>query len=413
MQIFQEIVLYFFFFVGIYFEVFILFTFVLHKPRINADGSRSFELSHYPSVTIVVPCWNDGAGLAKTIDSLKQLDYPKDKLKILAVDDGSTDNSWAIMQQYKTKYPDIQIHHKENGGKHTALNYGITTCTTDLIGCLDADSEVDKYTLKKLVSRFDNPKTMAVTPAMKIHNPKTIVQMIQSAEYIFGILVKKVMGILGAIHVTPGPFTIFRRTLFDKIGLFRPAHNTEDMEIAFRMHSHHQEIDNVHNAWVYTTGPSTVYKLYRQRVRWTYGFLQNCRDYKHLFFNPKYGNLGFLTLPVAFALIISVIFTVGFLVYRILHNIYQLYIQWRTVGFLWPHVTFNWFFISTKAHLVLGIFIYTLMLTLLLSAQRLVGERPIPNRAMLYYFLIYPFISPFWILRSIYNAIVSKKTSWR
>jgi biofilm PGA synthesis N-glycosyltransferase PgaC len=331
----------------------------------------------------------------------------------MVVNDGSTDRTWEIIQEYKMKYPSIDIVSKKNGGKHTALNLGIERATSDLVGCLDADSFVDPLSLRKIACRFENPAVMAVTPAMKIYKPTTVVQAVQSVEYIFGILVKKIMGLIGAIHVTPGPFTIFRRSMFKQIGMFRPAHNTEDMEIAFRMQSHHLTIDNVHTAWVYTTGPNTFKKLYKQRLRWTYGFIQNARDYKYLFLNPKYGNVGLLTIPTASVLLTGVLFSVSFLLYRIIHSLWQKIVEIRTVGFLWPHPELSFFFISTKAHILLIVFIYLLMLTLIVSAYNLAEEKKSINGTIALYFILYPIIAPFWILKSMYNTLFSKKTSWR
>lgn len=413
MATFQEIILYFFLFVGIYFEVFILFTYLLNKTRIRAEGEKSCERKNYPSVTITVPCFNEEKTVGKTIESLLAQNYPKHRLKVVIVDDGSTDSTWKIIEEYKSKFPELVTHHKENGGKFTALNYSIERSTSDLVGCLDADSTVHPDTLKKLACQFEDPAVMAVTPAMKIHNPKTIVQMLQSAEYIFGILVKKVMGLISAIHVTPGPFTIFRRSVFSKIGLFHHAHNTEDMEIAFRMQANRMKIENVHNAWVYTTGPDTVKKLYKQRVRWTYGFLQNVRDYKYLFFNKDYGNIGMLTLPVGLILIIGVFFSVFFILFRAGSFIARKYIEWRTIGFLKPEFHLSFFYVSTKIHIFLVVFVYILMVTLIIHAQGLVEEKRRLPKGMILYFLLYPIISPFWILKSLYNIITSKKTTWR
>ncbi len=347
MQIFQAIILYFLLFIGLYYQIFIVATYLSNRKKIQADTRWDEHRSEWPSVTIVVPVWNEKNTVAKTVSSLLNLDYPPEQLNIVIVDDGSTDTTWDIIQQYKNN-PRITLYHKENGGKHTAVNYAIARATTQFIGCLDADSFVDKNTLKKMMCRFDDPETMAVTPAMKIYNPTTVVQMVQSTEYIFGILAKKVMALIGAIHVTPGPFTIFRKSVFDKIGPFRKAHNTEDMEIAFRMQAHHMKIDNMHQASVYTTGPNTVKKLYKQRLRWTYGFIQNIRDYKYLFFNADYGNIGFFTLPIGFILLIGVPFSVGFLIYHTSVSIINKYEEFRAVGFIRPHFEFSIFYISTE-----------------------------------------------------------------
>ena len=194
---------------------------------------------------------------------------------------------------------------KENGGKHTALNFGLSQSKSELIGCLDADSYVDKDALKHIVQYFEDKQTMAVTPSVKIYQPKNILQMIQSVEYGWGIFIRKVLAYLGALYVTPGPFSIFRREVFEKIGSYRHAHNTEDLEIALRMQAHHMKIANAHNARVYTVAPDTLKKLYKQRLRWTFGFIKNVIDYKFIFFRKQYGNLGIFILPMASVSIIS------------------------------------------------------------------------------------------------------------
>lgn len=415
MAIAQTILVYFFLFVSIYLEIFILTTFIGRRKDIYKESiTNPDELSVFPTVTIIVPCFNEEKTVSRTLESILKLDYPKDKLTVMVVDDGSTDNTWKIITDYHSKYPYIQILHKENGGKYTALNYGIEHSTSDFITCLDADSFVDSKTLKKLVRRLvEDKEAMAVTPAIRIFEPSAIVQMVQSAEYMFGILVKKVMAFLGAIHVTPGPFTVFRREVFTKIGMFHHAHNTEDMEIAFRMQANHLKIDNVHNAWVYTVGPNTVKKLYKQRLRWTHGFIENSKDYKYLYFNKKYGNLGLLTLPTAAILICAVISSVTFFLYHLGTFIISKFNEFRIIGFGHFQFHFSWFYISTKINIFLSIMVFVLLITLMLASRRMVEGRRTISLNMVVFFLVYPFISPFWVLKSVYNSIFSKKTSWR
>ena len=90
--------------------------------------------------------------------------------------------------------------------------------------------------------------------------------------------------------------------------MFKHAHNTEDMEIALRLKSHGYKIRNQWNAYVKTLAPNTFKKLYKQRVRWSYGFIKNAMDYKHLFFNKKYGEIGVLTLPFYTVALFSAVF---------------------------------------------------------------------------------------------------------
>ena len=80
-------------FLSVYVQVFFLVTF-LEKRKHIITRKETFELDEYPGVTIVVPCYNESKTITGTIDSLLDLDYPKDKLKIIIVDDGSKDDTW-------------------------------------------------------------------------------------------------------------------------------------------------------------------------------------------------------------------------------------------------------------------------------------------------------------------------------
>jgi cellulose synthase/poly-beta-1,6-N-acetylglucosamine synthase-like glycosyltransferase len=222
-----------------------------------------------------------------------------------------------------------------------------------------------------------------------------------------------VMSFLGAIHVTPGPFTVFRREVFTKIGPFKHAHNTEDMEIAFRMQSNHMNIDNVHNAWVYTVGPNTVKKLYKQRLRWTHGFIENSKDYKHLYFSMKYGNISLLTLPTAAILICAVISSVFFMLYHGIIFLWNKGVELRSIGWGHIHVELNLFYISTRLTIFLTIMVFTLLVTLMLTSRYMVEGKRGLSKNLIAFFLFYPILSPFWVIKSAYNSVFAKKTSWR
>src|SRR5262249_14757034 len=130
-------------FVSLYFEVFLLVSFLergLVRRVLRAPGTTQ------PRVAIVVPCFNEERGIAETLTSLLKLEYPKDKLEIIVVDDGSHDNTLALAREYAHD-PRVRIFSKENGGKHTAMNYALALTSAELIGCLDADSVVDAQAL--------------------------------------------------------------------------------------------------------------------------------------------------------------------------------------------------------------------------------------------------------------------------
>ena len=218
-------------FFSVYVQVFFLITFLENKKKIIIRKEK-IKLTKYPSVTVIVPCWNEERTVYKTVRSLLDLNYPKNKLRIFLIDDGSTDNTWDTISKF-SKYSNVRIFKKENGGKHTALNLGLKHIETDFLGCLDADSIAGPESLVRIMSYFEKDSSaMAVAPSILTFNSKSIVQNAQKAEYDMSIYIKKMLGFLGAIHVAPGPLTIFRKKVFDELGPYKHAHNTEDMEIA-------------------------------------------------------------------------------------------------------------------------------------------------------------------------------------
>ncbi len=409
----QEIVFYGLSFLSIYVQIFLLITFIERRKEIKYRKGP-IELKEYPSVTVVVPCWNEEKTIAGTIDSLLHLDYPADKVNIILVDDGSTDNTWQVMQSY-IGHPQITAYQKENGGKHTAMNLGIEKATTPFIGCLDADSFVDSQALKRIMTYFDNPEVMAVSPAIIVTKPKNIIQRIQKVEYNWAIYTKKMLGLNDAIHVAPGPFSIFRTNVFAKIGNFRKAHNTEDMEIAYRMQANHMKIEHANDAFVYTVTPNTVKKLYKQRLRWIYGFIQNTIDYRKYIFKKEYGNFSYFTLPSGVLSIISVVFIFFFTVVNVVNFISKEVVKISTVGVSigTPSHLLDPFYINTKAMNIVVIALYGTVILAMLIGSRMAEGKPKFSLSYVWFFIIYSIIAPLWLLKAVYNTIFAKKTAWR
>lgn len=414
MDIVYNVIFYTLCFVAMYAQIFYLSTFIEKRKKI-VKNPEHLNLKRYPTVTIAVPCYNEGKTLLKTIHSLLDLDYPKDKIKILIVDDGSKDNTWEVAQQFKDN-PSVVLIHKENGGKHTALNLAIEKSDSEFFGCLDADSLVHPQALKRIISYFENDiKTMAVCPSIIAYNPNNFIQHAQSMEYMMSVYIKKTMGLIGGIHVTPGPFSIFRKKVFDDLGSYHKAHNTEDQEIALRMQEHGYKIDHCPDAYVYTNTPDTISKLYRQRLRWIYGFIKNLIDYRRLLFKKKYGTVALFTLPSGLVGIIGVIFLFINVIGNIFRFIYLKILEINTVGFsnLFNfHYEFDWFFLSTKAVLFFSIIMYILVIVSVLIGRKMAEGKSNFSISIIYYFIVYSVIAPFWMLNAIYNAIRSKESSW-
>jgi len=407
-------IFYVFSFISVYVQIFFLVTFLEKKKQI-VHNPDNLELLNYPTVTVAVPCYNEEDTIEKTVKSLLALDYPKDKIKIILVDDGSKDNTWNIIKSFDNG-SNILAFTKENGGKHTALNLALEKTDSEFFGCLDSDSLVHPQALKRILKYFErDPVTMAVAPSVIVYKPKNILQYAQNIEYDMSIYTKKMLGFMGGIHVTPGPFSIFRTRVFDELGNYHKAHNTEDQEIALRMQENGYKIDHCPDAYVYTISPDSVIKLYRQRTRWIYGFIKNLIDYRKMLFKKEYGTVALFTLPSGLVSIIGVVFLFINIVGNIIQFIYHKIIQIQTVGFANVFnfdYKFDWFFLNTKAVLLLSVVLYILVIISVMIGRKMVEGKSGFSIAILYFVLIYSVIAPFWILRAIYNAFRSKETSW-
>ncbi len=396
-----------------YVQVFLLVTFFENRKKIVIRSGK-IDLDVYPTVTIIVPCYNEESVITLTVDSLLALDYPKDKLSVMVVDDGSKDKTWEVLQKYSS-HPQIALFKKEQGGKHTALNLGLEHVTTEFVGCLDSDSSVHPEALKRIITFFDNTETMAVAPSIVLRDPKNILQYAQRAEYDMAHYNKKMLAFMEGIHVTPGPFSIFRKKVFDVIGPYRKAHHTEDQEIALRMHKQGYKIDHCPDAYVYTGGPNTIPKLFRQRVRWIYGFIQNARDYRELIFHPRYGSIGMFTLPSGIISIIGTMFLLFFAVSRLYTYISNKVLQAQTVGLTSlydKNLSIDPFFINTQAFLFISLILYILVIIALLNGRSMIYGRKALSWDIFLFIIIYMILAPFWLMKAVWNALWSKEASW-
>lgn len=269
------------------------------------EKEKKKRIKEWPSVNILIPAYNESKVIKQCLDAALKIDYPKEKLEVIVINDGSTDNTAEIVKTYIKR--GIKLINKKNGGKATALNLGIKNSKSMYVACMDADSIIQSDTLKKMILSFDDEEVASTTSAMKVYKPKTLLQGIQSVEYILAILLRKLMGEINTISAIPGPFGIYRRDVLDKVGYFDVNNLTEDNEIAMRLQYHKYKIRNVSDAYVYTVVPTSLKGLHRQRLRWYRGLFRNSIKYKDMMFNRKYGNFGMFQFPMIWVSIIILI----------------------------------------------------------------------------------------------------------
>lgn len=403
-----ELILYTVSYFGLFCVIFFMLTLFENRKRIkNPKPPKKL-----PKVTVMVPACNEESCLAKTVESLLRLKYPKEKLQIIVIDDGSTDKTLEIARRYEKK--GVMVLTKPNGGKGTALNLGLKHAEGELVGCLDADSIVEPSALKKMVGYFKRKKVMAVTPSLKCTKPRTIWQRIQVIEFLLGVYLRKVWAYLGSIHVTPGPFTIFRKEFFDRFGGYDTSTCTEDIEISLRIQAKKYEIENAVDANVYAVAMPTFFTLQKQRVRWYKGFLENITKYKQLF-KPEYGNLGIFILPSAFLSILTAATIVSYSLFLSMKTNWQRAVNLYNVDFdIWRllKINWDWFYLNQSPLMMIGLVSLALSVTMIYLAKRMSKEKmPVAFNYLLFMVLYLP-LYVYWWAHAAKARVQNKNVDW-
>lgn len=264
--------------------------------------------TYEPLVSVIIPAWNEAVGIITTIKSVLANKYQK--VEIIVINDGSTDNTNEIMKNFLKTHGEkskdgkkIKYFEKKNGGKGTALNFGIQNSSGEIVLTMDADSAHHPMAIMNLVKYFKDPAVDAVVGNVKVANARSLVGLIQKLEYIFGFHFKGVHSLFNAEYIFGGACAAFRRsTTFDNIGLFDVENKTEDIEYSMRTKSVGLNSQYADDVITYTEGANSLKGLYNQRLRWKKGRIDTFVKYRHLFFSTKPGHskfLSFIVLPYA------------------------------------------------------------------------------------------------------------------
>ena len=372
------------------------------------------KLGRLPSVSVLIPAYNEEATLGKTIRSVLSIDYPKKLLEIIVINDCSTDRTGDIAGGFGSKVK--VLDNKENRGKAYSLNSGIRVAKGELVACLDADSVVERGIIRKMIGYFADANVGAVTPALNVYRTRNLLEKIQHVEYLLNVFLRKTLAMMDAVHVTPGVFTIYRKSILREVGGFDVGNLTEDMEIALKLHKAGYSIENNMEARSYTYCPDKWGSLFRQRIRWYRGAIHNSVKYRGMFFNPKYGNLGVFLLPFNFISVFAIIAIFALMAWNYSASMASLLWKLYLVNFdLLPFMAnVNWGFLLANmlsTNLLFAMFGFVLGFYVLYISFRVnnVGMR---KRKLQYfiYLAIFPFaLMAFWFLALVHEALRVKK----
>ncbi len=253
-----------------------------------------------PGVSIIVPAYNEELNAVKTIHSLLKQDYPD--LEIVFVDDGSTDSTFKKVSDGFNDNPRVMVLTKSNGGKATALNYGIARASNDFVVCIDADTQLKKDAVAELMKKFntgEDAKTVgAVAGNVKVGNEINMITRWQSIEYITSQnFDRRAFDLLNCITVVPGAIGAFRKSAIVDAGGFTTDTLAEDCDLTMRLHRNGYQVRNCTTAISYTEAPETLRQFMKQRFRWSFGVMQSFWKHRDAVFNPRFKNFGMVALP--------------------------------------------------------------------------------------------------------------------
>lgn len=250
-----------------------------------------------PPVSVLIAAYNEGKVIAESLRALLATDYTGE-LEVLVVDDGSADQTAAEVEQLAADDNRVRLLRQPNRGKAEALRRGIAAVRHELIVFLDADTHLQRDTLRHLVQPFRDARMGAVSGHAKVGNLRTFIARCQSLEYTCGFnLDRRAYDQLDCITVVPGAISAIRKSAIDEAGGISLDTLAEDTDLTLTLHRHDYAIGYVPEAVAWTEAPETMRTLARQRFRWAYGTMQCLWKHRDLVFNFKYGALGWLSLP--------------------------------------------------------------------------------------------------------------------
>ena len=233
-----------------------------------------------PTVTVVIPLFNEGEGIYHTIKSLLGQDYPAHKLDVIVVDDCSTDDSfaWARRAQAESGGRVQAIRNPYNMGKRRGINNAVRHATSEIIVSVDSDVIVEKNAVKRLVARFTRPQLAAVGGRVNVSNPnENWLTRMQTIKYYFGYeYLKNLERYFSSVMCLSGCLTAYRRHVLVELEpilenrnvLGVPIKYGEDRFLTRQIVKAGYQTTNTLDAVCWTVAPNTLTKYFAQQLRW-------------------------------------------------------------------------------------------------------------------------------------------------
>jgi cellulose synthase/poly-beta-1,6-N-acetylglucosamine synthase-like glycosyltransferase/spore germination protein YaaH/peptidoglycan/xylan/chitin deacetylase (PgdA/CDA1 family) len=257
-------------------------------------------LENAPLVSIIVPAYNEEVNAVSSLNNLLKQDYPN--FNIIFVDDGSKDETYKRVCEALSKDEKMRIFTKPNGGKASALNFGIQHTNAEYVVCIDADTKLYPNAVSLMMLHFldkkSNETVGAVAGNVKVGNQINMLTKWQAIEYTTSQNFDRLAyANINAITVVPGAIGAFKKAAIDEAGGFTTDTLAEDCDLTIRILKAGYRIVNENKAIAMTEAPEKTKQFIKQRTRWTFGVMQTFWKHRDTLFDKRYKGLGIWAMP--------------------------------------------------------------------------------------------------------------------
>ena len=277
------------------------------RHRRREATHQILEPIFFPPLSVLLAAYNEERVIASTISHLLDADYPA-LIEIIVVDDGSKDQTAAVVATIAAQESRVKLIRQSNGGKSTALNRAIAESSNQTLIMIDADTMVAPDGLRKLVAPLADPAVGAVSGTIRVGNTGLWLGRFQDLEYVAAFEIdRRAQDFLGCILVAPGALSAFRREAVEEAGSLNTETLAEDTDLTLQLHRLGWKVVFAPRAYADTEAPEHVKALISQRFRWSFGTLQCLWKHADLLCAPGSGWLGWFALPSVWIFQIAVV----------------------------------------------------------------------------------------------------------
>ena len=399
---FITVIYLFFIFLSLYVSFLLLLLYLKNKEDLH-----KYELTNkLLSISVLIPAYNEEKNIKETIEAVKNVEYPKELVEIIAINDGSKDKTYEILKSIEG----IKIISKENTGKADSLNQALKIAEGELIAVNDSDSFPEKDAFIKMVDYFSDKDVAAVTSTVLVKNKNSLLEKLQAIEYAMIAYARKLLEYLDSVFVTPGALSIYRKKALLEIGGFDKKNITEDIEIAWHLLSRLYKIKMSLAARTYTIVPTKFKIWWKQRLRWDIGGFQTLYKYRHTLFNNKYKALGMFVVPFfgSYIILSFIGFFVFFVVFlrKFFVNYIFFYQSFLNSSKIFRIEALN---LSPSVFTFFGILLSIIFMVFCFIGLRTVDKTRLESKKdILIYLMVYVILTPLILIHSVYRIIIGK-----